>query len=120
MVRGLNPLVPLIAREAIGVDDPIPTLPLASTERKEAFDDEATLKMVLVDPATPRTLKATVDEVALTPRTVPLSIRVEVPRVVAESQRVAKPKEPPATPVLVIPSDEVDTQSVDVPVDQRS
>ena len=119
MVRGLTPLVPRTAREAIGVDDPIPTLPLASTERKEAFDEEATLKMVLVDPDTPRTLKATVEEVALTPRTVPLSIRVEVPRVVAESQRVAKPKEPPVR-LLPIPSDEVDTHCVLVPVERRT
>ena len=119
MVRGLTPLVPRTAREAIGVDVPIPTLPLASTERKEAFDEEATLKMVLVDPATPRTLKATVEEVALTPRTVPLSIRVEVPRVVAESQRVAYPNAPPVR-LLPIPSEDVDTHCVLVPVERRT
>ena len=115
----VTPSVPATPSVYPGVDDPIPTLPLASTERKEAFDEEATLKMVLVDPATPRTLKATVEEVALTPRTVPLSIRVEVPRVVAESQRVAYPNAPPVR-LLPIPSDDVDTHCVLVPVERRT
>jgi hypothetical protein len=89
IVSGLTPFVPLTARVAIGVDVPIPTFPPASIEKYEALDDDATLKIVFEDPEVPRTLKVMVDDVALTPRTVPLSMRVEVPRLVAVSQRVA-------------------------------
>ena len=53
------------------------------------FDEEATLRMSFVEPDTPRMLKATVDDVALIPATVPLSISVEVPSVVDVNQRVA-------------------------------
>ena len=67
-------------------------------------------------PERPCTLKVTVDDVALIPATVPLSRRVEVPSVVAESQRVAKPVEPPVRDEA-IPRDYVATQRVDVPVD---
>jgi hypothetical protein len=56
----------------------------------------------------------------LIPANDPLSRRVDVPTVVAESQRVAKPRAPPETPVAVIPSVDVDTQRVDVPVDQST
>jgi hypothetical protein len=70
-------------------------------------------------PAVPCILKVTEDDVALMPNTVPLSSKVEVPSVVAESQRVAYPSTPPVIPDE-IPRDDVDTQRVDVPVDQRS
>ena len=50
----------------------------------------------------------------------PLSIRVEVPSVVADNHRVAYPNAPPNTPLLVRPSVEVDTHCVDVPVERRS
>ena len=83
------PAVPCTVKSDIGVDDPIPTFPFARTLKNDVLVDEATLKISLVEPATPRTLKVTVDDVALTPSTVPLSIRVDVPRVVAVSQRVA-------------------------------
>jgi hypothetical protein len=49
-----------------------------------------------------------------------LSIRVEVPRVVDVSQRVAYPKAPPVTPALVRPSDDVATHDVDVPVERST
>ena len=65
-------------------------------------------------------MNANVDDVALTPRTVPLSIRVEVPTVAAESHRVAYPNAPPRTPTLVRPRDDVATHCVDVPVERRS
>ena len=54
------------------------------------------------------------------PENTPLSRSEEVPRVVAVSQRVAKPKVPPFTPVAVIPSDDVATQRVEVPVVWRT
>ena len=50
------------------------------------------------------------------PAEVPSSRSDEVPSVVAESQRVAKPRTPPATPFVAKPSVEVDTHFVDVPV----
>jgi hypothetical protein len=64
-------------------------LPLESILKNEEPVDDATLKMSFVEPDTPCTLKATVDDVALIPATTPLSISVEVPRVVAVNQRVA-------------------------------
>ena len=109
------PAVPVIPTLEEGVDEPIPILPLEATLRNEVLDDDATLKMSFVEPDTPRTLKATVDDVALIPATVPLSRRIELPIVVADNQRVAKPDEPPDT-VAVILSDDVDTQRVEVPV----
>jgi rhodanese-related sulfurtransferase len=51
--------------------------PLASTERNEVPDDEATLNGLVLAPAF--TLKVNEDDVALTPSTVPSSIRVDVP-----------------------------------------
>jgi hypothetical protein len=72
-------------------------------------------------PAVPCRLKVTDEEVALIPNTVPLSSRVDVPRVVADNHLVAKPNTPPDTPAPPdIPRDDVDTQRVEVPVDQRS
>jgi hypothetical protein len=84
--------------------------------KNEAPVDEATLKMSLVDPDVPCTLKATVDEVALIPATVPLSIIVPAPRVFAVTQRVTIPRVPPVIVEAEMLSDEVDTQRVDVPV----
>ncbi len=72
--------------------------------------------MSFVDPDTPATLNATVDDVALIPATVPLSRNVEAPSVVAVTQRVANPVVPPVTVEAVRPSDDVATQRVDVPV----
>jgi hypothetical protein len=64
-------------------------------------------------------LNANVDDVALIPATVPLSRRVEVPRVVDVNHRVANPVVPPET-TAVIPSVEVATHLVVVPVVWRS
>ena len=54
------------------------------------------------------------------PRTEPLSIKVEVPRVLEVNQRVAHPKAPPVMVEAEILSDEVDTHSVEVAVDWRT
>jgi hypothetical protein len=106
--------VPRIARVAIGVVvPPIPTLPLLRTVRIVAPVEDATRNGLT--PAAPCTLKVTVDEVALIPDTVPLSRRVEVPRVEAVNQRVAKPRAPPVRDA-VIPSVDVATHLVVVPV----
>ena len=63
--------------------------PLEATEKKEDPVDDAMLKSVFVEPGVPCTLKVTVDDVAPTPSTVPLSMSVEVPRVLLVAQRVA-------------------------------
>jgi hypothetical protein len=65
------------------------TRPLGATEKIEEPVEEATLKIVLADPAVPCTLRVIVDEVAPTPSTTPLSMRVLVPRVLFVAQRVA-------------------------------
>jgi hypothetical protein len=65
------------------------TRPLGATEKIEEPVEEATLKIVLADPDVPCTLRVTVEEVAPTPSTTPLSMRVLVPRVLLVAQRVA-------------------------------
>jgi hypothetical protein len=102
------------------VVEPTPTFPLERTVKSEAPVDDATLNGLSAVEVEDCTLKAKVEDVALIPATVPLSRSVEVPRVEAVNQRVAKPMAPPVTPEEVILSDEVDTHCVDVPVDQRS
>ena len=83
----------------------------------EKPDGDATLKIELALPDVPWILKVTVEEVALTPATVPSSRRRPVERVVSESQRVKNPGRPPDTPgPPVMPSVEVATHLVDVPV----
>jgi hypothetical protein len=93
---------------------PTPTVPFARTVRRDAPEEDATLNGLM--PGFPCTLRLNDEDDALTPRTVPLSIRVEVLRDVGVSQRVAQPDIPPETTALIF-SDDVDTQSVDVPVD---
>ena len=112
----MSPAVPVIERADEGVDEPIPIFPLAETLKKDDPVDEATLKISLVDPEIPCTLKAIVDDVALIPATVPLSRSVDVPRVVEVSHRVAKPRAPPVRDAER-PRDDVATQRVLVPVD---
>lgn len=56
----------------LGVDDPTPIKPLARILKNDVPVEEATLKASLV-PAFPCTLNVTVEEVAFTPATVPLS-----------------------------------------------
>ena len=51
---------------------------------------------------------------------IPLSKIVEVPSVVEFNHRVVNPFCPPETPVAIIPKLDVETQRVEVPVDQRS
>jgi len=61
---------PTTTKGTPGVEVPMPALPLARTVSKEAPDEEATLKGLLVP--VPWMLKLTVEEVALTPITVAL------------------------------------------------
>ena len=61
----------------------------------------------------------TVEDVALTPSTEPSSMRVDAPRVVEVSQRVAKPVVPPERDALS-PSDDVAVHFVLVPVERRT
>ena len=65
-------------------------------------------------PAVPRMLKVTVDEVALMPATVPLSAKRLFVRDVGDVQRARNPLIPPER--LEIPSVDVATQRVEVPV----
>ena len=72
-----------VPKEAIVVE------PLAATIKKEDPLEEATLNGFNVP--VPWTLKETVDEEALTPATVPLSINIPVPKVLAPVHLVTKP-----------------------------
>jgi hypothetical protein len=82
------PEVPCTERSADGVVvAPIPVFPFARILNILVPVDEATVNGELL-PAVPCTLNVIVDDVALIPDTVPLSRKVEVPTVVAESQRV--------------------------------
>ena len=107
-------VLPAMTSLSVGVVVPIPTFPFASIEKSEAPVEEETLNGLT--PAAPWTLKDTVEDVALIPATVPLSRRVDTPRVVAESHRVANPVVPPATPVDITPRLDVATHLVVVPV----
>ena len=75
-------VVPCTTKVAVGVVEPIPTLPPALTTKKEVPEEEATLNGSRV--VEPWTLKLTVEEEALTPTTVPLSKMVEVARAEAD------------------------------------
>ena len=80
-------MLPAIWRRSVGALTPIPTLPLARTLKSDEPEEDATLNGLT--PADPCTLSVKSDDVAFTPRTEPLSIKVEVPTVVAVNQRVA-------------------------------
>ena len=86
------------------------------------FEDVATLKIIELPVAVvDATLKDIKEEVAPIPATDPLSKKSPVESVVAEVNRARNPFTPPVTPAPpVIPRDDVATQSVDVPVDQRT
>ncbi len=89
-VSKVSPVAPPETTKAVvGEEFPIPTFPFASTVKSEAPDDEATLNGLSADEVDDCTLKVYDDDVALIPATVPLSISVEVPRVVDVNQRVA-------------------------------
>ncbi len=85
----IDPAACMIEKRAEGVVVPTATFPLARIENIERPDDDATLKSARLEVEVARMLKTYEDEVALIPVNTPLSIKVEVPRVVAESQRVA-------------------------------
>jgi hypothetical protein len=114
-VNGLTVVVPCTKKVEVGVEEPTPTLPLAAIWKREAPEEEETANAEL-DPAVPRTLNVTVEEVALIPTTTPLSISVDVPRVVEVNQRVANPKAPPEIELAESPSVDVATHLVEVPV----
>ena len=105
--------IPWRARRDEGVDEEIPTLPLLMIERSEVPVDDATVNGLT--PAVPCTLKVTVEDVALTPDTVPLSRKRPDDSAVAPVHRARKPGVPPERDE--IPRDEVATQRVDVPTD---
>jgi hypothetical protein len=88
---------------------PTPTFPLASTVNSEPPVEEATLNGLSGDEVDDCTLKVKDEEDALIPRTDPVSIKVEVPRVVSVSHLVAYPKDPPEIVEAEIPREEVDT-----------
>ncbi len=94
------------------------SLPSWVSARREVPVDDATLNGLV--PALPCMLKEYDDDVALIPATVPLSRSDEVPSVVAVNQRVAYPMSPPVREEPPIPKVDVETHSVDVPVDQRT
>jgi hypothetical protein len=100
-----------------GVEDPMPTLPLAKTEKRFVADDVATLKTIDVPFAVvDATLKETVVDVAPTPATVLSSKKRPVERVVGDVHRARYPKRPPPSEPD-IPNVDVATHLVVVPVD---
>jgi hypothetical protein len=66
-------LVPCTTNMAVGVEEPTPILWSGLTTNRDVPVEEAMLKMSLA-PALPWRLKVTVEEVALMPATVPLSL----------------------------------------------
>ena len=82
----VEPATPCRVKRFCGVVVLIPTLPKAVTLSIELVEEEETLKGSKV-PA-PLMLKETVAEVALTPATVPLSIKVPKVKPVEEAQVV--------------------------------
>jgi hypothetical protein len=88
---------------------------LVRVSKDVPVDDATTNGLSAPDPCI---LKVTVDEVAPTPATVPLSLNNPVAKDVGEVNRARNPLVPPVTPV--IPNVEVETQRVEVPVAQRS
>jgi hypothetical protein len=116
-VRVVCPSTLSVPDEVRPVDDALPkvSLPVVSIAKREDPVEEATLNGLV--PAVPCTLKVYVDEVALTPDTVPLSRSSPVESVVGEVKRARYPLVPPDTPAPpVIPRDEVATHRVEVPV----
>ena len=85
----VTPRVPATERRKPGVLDPTPIFPLASIVKSETPEEEATLNGLIAEVEALCTLRAKEEDEALTPRTVPLSMSVEAPRVVAVSHLVA-------------------------------
>jgi hypothetical protein len=113
-------VLPAIWSLSVGVVTPIPIFPLAKIVKSDTPVEEATLNGLSPVEVALCTLSVKLDDVALIPSTVPLSINVEVPTVVEVSQRVAYPNAPPVTPTLVRPSVDVDTHCVEVPVERSN
>ena len=82
-------VLPAIWSLSDGVDTPTPMLPFERMVKSDTPVDDATLNGLSGDDVELWTLRVKVDEVALIPSTVPLSIKVEVPNVEEVSQRVA-------------------------------
>jgi hypothetical protein len=82
-------VLPAMTRRSVGVVVPRPMNPRAVTAKSDTPDDEATLNGSRAVDDEDCTLNAKAVDVPLIPATVPLSIKVDVPRVVAVSQRVA-------------------------------
>jgi hypothetical protein len=95
------------------------TIPVLVMPKSVAPDDDATLNGFRLDVEVACTLKTYEEEVALIPATTPLSTSVEVPSVVADSQRVAYPKRPPDSDPE-IPREDVAVHLVDVPIERRT
>ena len=113
-------MFPATCSLSVGAATPTPMFPLDRIVKSDTPDEDATLNGLRGDDVDDCTVKAKVDDVALIPVTAPLSIKVEVPRVVEVNQRVAYPKAPPDTPEAVRPRDVVATHFVLVPVVWRS
>jgi hypothetical protein len=96
----------------VGEETPTPTLPDANTFKYEDPEDEATLNASFV-PALPCILNVTVDDVALTPATAPLSANILVP-IAPDPVHLARY---PLIPDPVTPEALLSTHLVDVPVD---
>ena len=99
----LSKLVPWTTNIAVGVEELMPILELALTTRIELVEEEAMFRMSL-PPLLPCKLKVTVEEVALMPATVPLSLirpleiaLVPLPMRLKPGAKVAAPVPPLAT-----------------------
>jgi hypothetical protein len=98
----LSVLIPCTTSMAVGVEEPMPILELGLTVRIEVPEEEAILKISL-EPAVPWRLKVTVEEEALTPKTVPLSMSLPAPIAVVEVQAGPKPILPvPVTGLVMV------------------
>ena len=115
-MRGLTPALPTSERVDPGVEDPIPTFPLAKIVRNEVPDDDATLNGLVA--GDPWTLKVKEEDVAFTPATVPLSWKSPVDNVVGDVHLASNPFTPPERDE--IPRDDVDVQIVEVPVERST
>ena len=82
-------MLPAIWKRSVGAVTPTPMFPLASMVKRDCPVEDATLNGLRIVEEELCTLRAKLEEDALTPRTTPLSIKVEVPTVLDVSQRVA-------------------------------
>ena len=116
---GIGPVtvLPPKVKSALGVELPIPTLPFARTVKSDVPVEDATLNGFCVP--LPCILYVTVEDVALIPETVPLSIEIPDPSVVEVSQRERYPEVPPVRDGAS-PREDVATHWVLVPVVWRT